>query len=147
MAKGGVVFQDVEELKRDAEEISKEWIEADERGELDAIWESFREDIACAEKQVRFKNVRLLSIVRDFCEEIKLSICGDCIGVKLNLSDGLIGEMATVRIIARRLCINSMEVIRKFKSIIYSVDILDHTDGTFEVVFGFNGALICMKEE
>lgn len=147
MAYGGVVLNNPNELRAETEELVKKMEERGEGESFRRVLDDIRSKVERVEALPKFRNIKLVDCVNRFYKEVVKAVDGKAVKVSYNTVGGFVGESASVTIRAKNMFFKNMGFIEPFKDYIYSIDINDHTDGTFELVFGFSGALVNVKEE
>lgn len=140
MAKGGVVFQDAEELKRLCEEEAEAWDRACQNGEepdFDEMLKHIASGLDRAKESTRFVDVKRTAQVLLFYKMLIESVSGEAIRISYQLPQEYAGQAALVRIVGKDINIKNLTVIRFFKQMIGGIEIEDHTDGTIKIDFSF----------
>ena len=144
MAKGGVIFQDAEGLKRICEKEVEAWDKACQNGEdpnYDEMVEMVAMGIAQAREETKFVDVKRSAQVLLFCRMLMESVSGDKVKVSYQMPQDYAGEAALVRIVGRDIELKNLTFMRLFKHMIGAIEIEDHTDGTIQIDFSFFGTL------
>lgn len=144
MAKGGVIFQDANELRKICEEETEAWDEACRKGEdpnYDEMLRVMADGIAKAKEGISFVDIKKSAEVLLFCRMLMESVSGDGVRVSYQLPQDYAGEAALVRIVGRDIELRNLTFMRLFKHKIGAIEIEDHTDGTIQIDFSFFGTL------
>ena len=150
MAKGGVVFQDAEELKARSEKKAQEWdganpLGVDTRG--DDILCKISEAMDVAKSLPKARDIKEVSYVMLFCKRLAEVMAGKNVKFSYNLPKDFAGEAASVTVRGRSLEITDLKLLYEFKQKIGAIEITDHTDGTISMCFSFFNTLKRLTEE
>lgn len=140
MAKGGVVFQDADELKRRSEKECQEWIENPDIVE-EAVLSQLGAALEKAKDSPKIRDVKEASYVLLFCKTVAEILGGDNIKVSYKIPKDFPGEAAYVNVVGKNIQLKDLSKILMFKSKIGAIEITDHTDGTISLCFSFFNTL------